>query len=114
MNVCEMIKMANEDGSTNVELLGREAAVSGDKAKCGADDLVHADNFTWSSGLAYTFKITNTLVDPWLMMCLTIGTTGASGRIHTSEVLRNEAIPSHRLQSGEAEVSEGFMNGEES
>ena len=86
---------------------------SGDKVKCGADGLIHADNLTQSSGLAYMFKVTNTLVAPWSIMCLTIGTTGASGRIHSSEDLGNKTTPSHNIQSGEVEVPEGFINSEE-
>ena len=81
MDVGEVREMVNEDGGANVTLRGRNTAMSWNKTKGRANELIHADYLAWSSSLANLFSVESALISPWSMMCLAICTSSAGGRI---------------------------------
>ena len=83
------------------------------KTWCWNDQLVHADDLTRRSSLAYRFEVVDTFDAPLKTMCLTISTTRTSRKVNGIEFTWNYSTAGHELEDRETEVPQRFVNGEE-
>ena len=105
--------MVNKYGRSNKSSISWSSPMDRSKAWSWTGQLVHTDDLTRSSGLAYSFDVINTFEAPLKTMCFSVSTTGTSRRVNRLEFTWNYSTAGHKLKDRETEMPQRFMNGEE-
>ena len=86
VDVGEIREVIGENGGADVAFKGGTTTVRGDKAWCGADKLVYADDLARGGGHFEATVIFHALGAPRFAMSLAVSAAGAGWRVHVSEV----------------------------
>ncbi len=111
--VGEVGEVVNEDGGAGVAKGGGGAAVSGDKSRGGADELVDTDNLTGKSSRLDGAEIAGAFGAPGFAMGFAVRTAGAGRWSDVGEFGWDQASAGKELEAGKAKVAESFVVDEE-